>query len=94
MATLHVALHPLGAKHSVVERELFPRLETDYLVSANLELNPALLPAETAMRFDEALCGISRFVLPSTRRRVSGVWTKTVKERFQRGRHLSHAIPP
>src|SRR5438132_304462 len=42
---LHVALHALRTELPAVERELFPRLETDHLVVLDLELDAALLPA-------------------------------------------------
>ena len=34
-------------------------LETDHLVAANLELDAALLAAETAMCFHQAFCGVT-----------------------------------
>jgi hypothetical protein len=43
----------------VVERKLFPGLKTNHLVAANLELYPALLAAETAMRFHQPLSGVA-----------------------------------
>jgi hypothetical protein len=54
MPALHVALHTLRTKHSVVEGKFLPRLEPDHVVAANLELNAALLAAEAAMRFHQA----------------------------------------
>ena len=59
MSALHVAFHTLRAKHAVVERKLFPRLETDHLVAANFQLDSALLPAETAVRFNQFFRGIA-----------------------------------
>ena len=32
MRALHVALHAFGTEHAAIERELFPRLESDDLV--------------------------------------------------------------
>ena len=49
MAALHVALYALWAKHALVERKIFPGLETDDLVVSNLQLDAALLSAEAAM---------------------------------------------
>ena len=55
MRALQVALDALGAQHAAIERELVPRLEADDLIVLDLELNAALLAAETAMRLDEAV---------------------------------------
>ena len=52
---LQVALHTLRTQHAAVEGELFPRFEANHLVVADLELNPALLPAEAAMRLHEPI---------------------------------------
>src|SRR5262245_29365489 len=53
MAILEISLHSFRAKHAVIYRKLFPRLEPDDFVVLHLELNPALHAAETAMRFHE-----------------------------------------
>src|SRR5215467_2843129 len=53
MRALEVALHAFGTQHAAVERKVFPRLEADHLVVAHLELNAALLTAETAMSLDQ-----------------------------------------
>src|SRR5262245_25895588 len=59
MCALQVALHTLGAQHAAIEREVLPRLEPDDLVALHLELDPALLTAEAAMRLDELVgCGL------------------------------------
>ena len=55
MRALQVALHALRTEHAAIEREVLPRLEADHLVVADLELNPALLPAEAAMRLHEPI---------------------------------------
>jgi hypothetical protein len=55
VSALQVTLYALGAEHAAVERELLPRLESGYLVVTDLELNSALLPAETAMGLDQLL---------------------------------------
>src|SRR5581483_212399 len=52
MRALQVALDPLGAEHAAIERELLPRLETDYAIAVYFQLDAALLTAETTMRFD------------------------------------------
>ena len=80
MSALQIPLHSFGAEHPVIERKFLPRLESDDLIVANLELDAALLAAETAMRFDKAFGGISRFTVPATLRRVSQVWAKTLEE--------------
>ena len=53
MLILHVALHALRTELPFVERKGLPRLEAHHFVVAHPQLNPALLPAETTMRFDE-----------------------------------------
>src|SRR5580765_3059444 len=55
MRSLKITLHSFGTEHSAVERKLLPRLEPDDLVIFDLELNAALLAAETAVRLDEAI---------------------------------------
>ncbi len=55
MRALQVALHALRTQHAAVEREVLPRLEADHLVVADLELNPALLAAEAAMRLHQPI---------------------------------------
>src|SRR5262245_53333776 len=55
MRTLQVTLHALRAEHAPVEWKIFPRLEADHFVVADLELDAALLPAEAAVRLDEPL---------------------------------------
>src|SRR4029079_7571072 len=55
MRPLQVSLHTFRTKHAAIERELLPWLEANHFVVANLELNPALLPAEAAVRFDQPI---------------------------------------
>ena len=64
----------------MVEGELFPRLKANHLITANLELYPALLAAKTTMRFHQPLSGGAGFVLPAAWRDVSRVWTKTLQQ--------------
>src|SRR5438034_8106689 len=78
----------------MVEWKLFPRLEADQLIAADLELNSTLLTTKTTMRLHQTLSGVARLVLPSPRRGVGWVRTKTIEERFRRGRWLSHETPP
>ena len=59
MTALHVTLHALGTEHSVVERKLFPWLESDDLIPTNFELDSALLATKTTMRFHQSLCGVA-----------------------------------
>ena len=49
---LQVALDAFGTHHSLVERELVPRLHADHQVVLDLELHPALLAAEAAVCLD------------------------------------------
>ena len=67
MIILQVALHALRAEHAAIDRELFPRLESDDLVVFNLELNAALHAAEATMRFHERASG---WFVPAARRLV------------------------
>ena len=55
MLVLQVALHPLGAELAAIEGKLLPRLEADNALVLDLELDAALLPAETAVRRDDAI---------------------------------------
>src|SRR5262249_4909776 len=48
--SLQVALHALRAQLALVEGELVPGLEADDLVILHQQLDPALLPAEAAVR--------------------------------------------
>ncbi len=70
MRTLHIALHAFRAQHAAIERELLPRLESDHLVVPHLQLNPALLAAEPAVRLHQPLRGIRRLTLPAARRLI------------------------
>src|SRR5262245_37136792 len=64
MRALQIAFHALRTEHALVEREILPRLKTDDLVVFDLQLNAALLPAETAVGFDDLVgnagTGVSR----------------------------------
>ena len=64
MAALHIALYALGAKHAVVERKIFPGLETDDLILSDLELNAALLATEATVGLHQFFRGVDRFILP------------------------------
>ena len=55
VAALEVALDALRAQHAPVERELVPRLEADHGVVVDLQLDPALLAAEAAVRVDDSV---------------------------------------
>src|SRR3989442_14595508 len=70
MGTLHVSLHALGAQHAAIERKLLPGLEPDHVVVASLQLNAALLTAETAMSLDKFLRRIGGLVPPADRRLI------------------------
>ena len=55
MVVLEIALNPLGAEPTLVERELLPGLEPDHLVVFDQELDPALHPAKAAMGLDHLI---------------------------------------
>ena len=55
MAALEVALDALRAQLALVEREVVPRLEADHGVVVDLQLDPALLAAEAAVRVDDSV---------------------------------------
>jgi hypothetical protein len=55
MLILEVALYALRTKFTHVERKILPWFESYYSIIFYLELNPALLAAETAMGFDEPI---------------------------------------
>jgi hypothetical protein len=71
MRSLQISFDTLGAEHSTVEGEFFPRLKANYFVALDLQLNAALLSAEAAMGFDETI-GLHAGVqsLPRIKRRV------------------------
>src|SRR5262245_17863788 len=94
MPALHVPLHSFRAKHAAIEGKLFPRLETDHLVPTHFQLNAALLATKTAMRLNQTLGGIARFVLPAARRSVGGVRAEAVEQNVRRDGRLSHETPP
>src|SRR5215472_14042876 len=94
MSALHVSLYAFGAQHPTIEGKFFPRLETNHLVPAYLQLNAALLPTKAAMRFDETLGWIARFILPAARRCIRRVRTEAVKQDIWRDRGLSHETAP
>src|SRR5438552_11666159 len=77
MRALHVTFDAFRAKHPAIERKFFPRLESNDLVIADLELNPALLAAEATMRLHQLFCGILRFALPAARRLIFQVRSVT-----------------
>src|SRR5206468_3286868 len=68
-------------------------LEADDLVAAHLELNPALLAAETAVRLDEFFRRMARFIPPAAGRHVVQVRAVAVNQCFDRQRSVSHVDP-
>ncbi len=70
MAPLKITLHSFWAKHAAVERKLLPRFETDDPILADLELNPALLSAKTAVGLHQFLGRMDRFIFPPAGRDV------------------------
>ena len=57
-------------------------------LSADLELNAALLAAEAAVGFDEPLGRVPRFIAPAARRHVVQVRSVAVGQRFDGQREL------
>src|SRR5207344_1012224 len=57
-----------GTEHAAIEGKVFPRLEANHLVVADLELDAALLPAEAAVGLDEPF-GLDARRQPSARHR-------------------------
>src|SRR5688572_15213104 len=92
MRTLQVALHSFGTQHASIEREILPRLEANHLVVADLELNPALLPAEAAMRLDEPI-GLDACRQPHAGHRGQ-VRSESIDDTQGIDRNLSHALLP
>src|SRR5262249_29492946 len=85
---LHVALHALGTEHAAIERKLLPRLKADNLIVFDLELDPALLAAEAAVRLYEFV-GFGGSV-PAARGHVATVWTEAMDKLFDCNRKLRH----
>ena len=91
MFILKISLDPLWAEHSVVDRKLLPRLESDDLVVLNLELDSALHPAKTAMRLHQR----ARFLfLPPAGRFVLQVRTVSIDELLFCKRRYCHPSAP
>ena len=88
---LHVPLHALRAQLASVEREFFPWLEADNPFVLDLELDAALLAAETAMRLHDAVGLAAR--LPSAGRLPIEVRAEAIDERSNRGRQFRHHAP-
>ena len=63
VVALQIALDALGAKHAPIEWKVLPWLKPGHAVVANLELNAALLAAETAMSLDQLLSRACRILL-------------------------------
>ena len=55
MRPLEISLHPFRAELAPVEGKVVTRLEPDYLVVFDLEPDPALLSAETAVGVDDSV---------------------------------------
>jgi hypothetical protein len=84
MVSLQVAPHTLGAQHATVEGKLFPGLKTNNLVAANLQLNAALLAAETAMSLHEPVDRLTRHITPPSRRSVVEMGPELTFKLFRR----------
>ncbi len=69
---LHVAFDAFGAEPPFIEGELLPRLEANYLIPRDLQLDAALHTAEAAVRLHQSLD--RRFVRPAVDRRVRDMW--------------------
>src|SRR5581483_7696675 len=94
MRILHIPLDAFGTKHPAIKGKLLPRLESDDFLAANLELDPALLAAKTAVRLHEAVGWVPGFLLPAPLRRVLQMRTVLPDQRFDRRRRFSHATSP
>ena len=91
MVRLQVSLHALGTELAAIERKLLPRLESDDLVFADLELNAALLAAEAAVRLDQSFGRIARFdpaIRPTGMQFGCGPYCSVSS--FERRRQFSH----
>jgi hypothetical protein len=55
MVVLQIAFHPFGTELTLIDRELLPGLEADYLLVTDLELDAALYAAKAAVGFDQTL---------------------------------------
>ncbi len=90
MRALQVALYTLGTEHAPIEGEVLPRLKANHLVLADLELNPALLPAEAAMGLHESI-GLDAGRQAHTGHRGE-VRAKLVDDAKGIGRNFSHVL--
>src|SRR4030095_12381793 len=55
MRPLQIAFDAFRAQHAAIERKSLPRVEPDHLIVADLQLDAALLSAETAVRLHQTL---------------------------------------
>jgi len=78
MLILEVALDAFGAELTGIEGEILPRLESNYLVVLDFELDSALLSAKAAMGFDDAVWLTNR--RPTLWRSTAEVRAKPVDE--------------
>src|SRR5262249_26378565 len=88
---LHVALDALRAELAAVERELLPGLEADDLLVLDAKLDPALLPAETAMGLDLAIRLADR--RPAAGGHLVTVWPERIDDLFDGDGERGHGSP-
>src|SRR5215471_9772073 len=92
MLVLHVPLDALRAKLALIEREVLPGLEPDDLLVLDLELDPALLTTEAAVRLDQAI-GLANGRPPAGGLAI-GMRPEFRNELFDRRRKPRHHEPP
>ena len=90
MIGLQVAFYAFGTQHAPVERKLLPGLESDHAILANLQLNAALLAAETAVRLHQAVRVRPRLRAPATFWNVVEVRSVLLADLVQGTRSFSH----
>src|SRR5688572_30770070 len=90
MACLQIALHTLRAKHSAIDRKVFPRLEAGHLVIFDFELNATLHTAEAAMGFHQTVWLLARS--PASWRHVVEMGTVQLDQFRDRLRNVCHWI--
>ena len=91
MLVLHVAFDALGTELPLIEREVLPRFEADDFFVLDLELDAALLAAETTVRRHDAVRFASR--RPAARRFAVGVRSEPRHEIGNRVRQSRHQAP-
>jgi hypothetical protein len=84
MVSLEIPPYALGAQHAAVKWKLFPGLKADNLIAANLQLDAALLPTETAMSLYHAVNRLTGHITPAARRSVVEVRPELILKLLRR----------